>query len=51
MEKKIDLSKISTANLVKELSNREGVERKIAEPYESVSVSVNGPAIILTVID
>ena len=40
-----------TAQLVAELSNREGVEATIAEPYQDAEVKVNGPAIVLVVID
>lgn len=40
-----------TADLVEELIHREGVEATYAEPYEEVTVSANGPAILLTVID
>lgn len=42
---------VPTKRLVEELSKREGVEQVIAEPYEDAQVRVNGPAIILTVID
>ena len=48
---KTDLSKIPTCVLVEELKMREGVETTIAEPYEDVTVSVNGPAIVFVVID
>lgn len=41
----------STKELVEELQKREGVETSFAMPYEDVSVSVNGPAILLVVID
>lgn len=47
----MDLTTVTTAELVNELKKREGVETKIAEPYEDVEVSVNGPATILIVID
>ena len=46
-----DLSRFSTKELVEELSSREGVEAKMAEPYQDMEVSVNGPAIVLVVID
>lgn len=42
---------VPTKRLVEELSKREGVEQVIAEPYKDAQVRVNGPAIILTVID
>lgn len=41
----------STKDLVTELMTREGVETTIAEPYEDVVVAVNGPAMILKIID
>ena len=47
----MDLSQIPTWQLVKELSEREGVQKTIAEPYQDVQVMVNGPAIVLTVAD
>ena len=40
-----------TCELVEELKTREGVETHVAEPYEDVSVQVNGPAIVLVIID
>lgn len=40
-----------TCDLVDELRKREGVETHIAEPYQDVTVSVNGPAVVLVVID
>lgn len=42
---------IKTCDLVKELQKREGVKTIIAEPYQDVDVKVNGPAIVLVVID
>ena len=47
----MDLSQIPTWQLVKELSEREGVQKTIAELYQDVQVMVNGPAIVLTVVD
>lgn len=47
----VSLSSIPTYELVKELETREGVETHIAEPYQDVTVSVNGPAIVLAIID
>lgn len=47
----MDLSKVPTAELVAELSIREGVEKTIAEPYQDIAIKVNGPAIALVVID
>ena len=45
------LQKVSTKDLVEELKRREGVETTIAEPYQDKAVSVNGPSIVLVVID
>jgi hypothetical protein len=45
------LENFPTKALVEELKKREGVETQIAEPYQDLSVSVNGPAIVLTIID
>ena len=45
------LEEIKTCDLVAELSKREGVETHIAEPYQDVAVLVNGPAMVLVVID
>ena len=47
----VNLSDIKTCDLVAELSRREGVETHTAEPYQDVAVSVNGPAVVLVVID
>lgn len=49
--KENNLSRFTTKELVEELSRREGIEKTIAEPYKDVEVKVNGPAIILVVID
>lgn len=45
------LKKCKTCELVKELETREGVEATIAEPYQDISIKVNGPAIVLIVTD
>ncbi len=47
----MDLAQIPTYKLVEELKRREGVDVKIAEPYEDIAVSVNGPAVVLVIID
>ena len=47
----IDISAVPTAALVQELSRREGVKTTIAAPYQDVEIKVNGPAIVLVVID
>lgn len=46
-----ELKNVSTAQLVSELKRREGVEVKIAEPYQEVNLTVNGPAIVMVVKD
>lgn len=45
------ITNFSTKELVEELQKRESVETSFAMPYEDVSVSVNGPAIILVITD
>ena len=45
------LSEVKTCDLVSEPRQREGVETHAAEPYQDVTVSVNGPAVVLVVID
>ena len=45
------VSEFKTCDLVDELRKREGVETHIAVPYQDVTVSVNGPAVVLVVID
>ena len=45
------MNDISTANLVKELETREGVELIIAEPYDNKTITVEGPAVVLVVKD
>lgn len=47
----MDLTTVSTKALVDELRTREGVSEHVAEPYQDIEVSANGPAIILVVID
>jgi hypothetical protein len=42
---------VSTRELVEELRQREGVEATIAEPHKDIEIKVNGPAIVLVVID
>ena len=48
---KNSLQKVHTCDLVAELRRREGVEAQIAEPYCELVLHINGPAIVLTVID
>ena len=52
------LSNVSTAELVRELSEREGVERIMVGPYQSYEISIgeqsipgSGPVVILIVWD
>ena len=45
------LAMAATCELVGELSSREGVEAHVAEPYKDLTVTVNGPAIVLVVTD
>lgn len=47
----MELKSITTKDLVAELSERDGVEVTIAEPYKDAEVKVNGPAIVLVVTD
>lgn len=47
----MELKDINTCELVEELKKREGVEVKIAEPHKDMLVSVNGPAVVLVVVD
>lgn len=47
----MDLTNVTTAALVEELKMREGVETHIAEPYADLEVKINGPAIVIVVID
>ena len=42
---------VSTKELVEELKKREGVRIEYAEPYHDKKISVNGPAVILVIID
>lgn len=45
------LESISTKQLVDELCTRAGIKTEIAEPYQDMTVSVNGPAIVIVVTD
>lgn len=47
----MDLNSISTRDLVEELKQRSGVKTTIVEPYEQHKIDVEGPAIVLEVID
>lgn len=45
------LSEFKTRELVNELKTREGVIAHWAEPYEDKEVKINGPALVLIIID
>jgi len=45
------LSAFSTAALVAELQKREAVDCTMVPPYEDYTITINGPAILLTVLD
>lgn len=45
------LKEFKTWELVEELKTREGVKTTIVEPHVDEKVEVNGPAIVLVVID
>ncbi len=47
----IALENIPTHILVEELEKRDGVKKEIAEPYQQLSVDVDGPAIVFVVTD
>lgn len=46
-----NLKKITTKELVEELKNREGVEIKIVDPYQDEVINVNGPCLVIIVLD
>lgn len=48
---KNNLKEFKTCELVEELKKREGVEAHWAEPCEDFKITVNGPAVVLVVID
>lgn len=45
------LKYLSTKELAEELRRREGVAATIAEPYEAKIVRIDGPAVVLVIID
>ncbi|MFQ9516419.1 MAG: BC1881 family protein [Eubacterium sp.] len=47
----MELKDVKTCELVEELKNREGISHHWAEPYENKDIKVNGPALVLVVID
>jgi len=46
-----EICNYSTKELVEELAKREGVAGKIVDPHEFQEFKVEGPAVILVVID
>lgn len=46
-----DLKNITTKELVEELENRVGVETKRVDPYQDEVINVNGPCMVITVVD
>lgn len=48
---KNNIKNATTAALVNELINREGVKVTTVEPYIDYAVNVNGPAVVLVIID
>lgn len=47
----VDLAKIPSCELVEELGKREGVAKVVAEPFADVTVTANGPTVVLVVTD
>lgn len=47
----MDISQVSTEELVKELRKRDGVETHMIGPSASLAVKADGPAIVFVVID
>ncbi len=47
----MEIANVATKDLVDELKKRQGVEVYTVEPYSDFEVAVNGPAIVLVVID
>ncbi|RJE90692.1 BC1881 family protein [Paenibacillus sp. 1011MAR3C5] len=48
---RVTLAEYSTKELTKELAKREGVQTAMVEPYENVSINLNGPAIVVINVD
>ena len=46
-----ELKDFATCELSIELEKREGVEVHYVQPYQDFTVNVNGPAVVLVVID
>jgi len=51
IDARVRLHKASACALCDELEKREGVTWRVVEPYEKHTVTVEGPAILYTVID
>ena len=47
----MEMKKAKTCELVDEVETREGVEKKVIGPYQTETVSVEGPAVILVITD
>ena len=47
----MELKDIPTCKLIEELKKREGVEHIIESPYEYKKIEVEGPVIMLKVVD
>ena len=45
------LDNITTCELVQELEKREGVQKTTAEPYQNISINIDGPAVVLVITD
>lgn len=45
------IKKIKTCELVEELSKRKGVEKIVVNPYQKKEIKVEGPVVILKIID
>lgn len=47
----MNLQKISTVELINELRNREGVESIVIDPHQIEKLKVEGPMILLKILD
>lgn len=45
------LKNITTREIVEELEKREGIDFKRVDPYQDENITVNGPCIVIKVID
>lgn len=50
-EKEVLLNNFTTKDLAEELATREGVCKKMAEPYANLTLSTEGPAVALIITD